>query len=144
LIAKFHAAACNSERLRVCYEAGYDGFWLARALGRAGITCSVLDPASLQGNRMARRVKTDRVDVLMLVRAIVAIDRGDRHVCSIVRVPIVEEEDARRSHRKRQRLVRERTAHVNRIKGLLFEQGIRGVEPARKRRRVDLFELRTG
>jgi len=74
-------------------------------------------------------VKTDRIDALALLRALIAIDRGDRHVCAVVRVPTLEEEDARRSHRERQRLVRERTAHINRIKGLLFGQGIRGVEP---------------
>ena len=79
----------------------------------------------------------------MLVRALVAVDRGDRHVCSIVRVPTIEEEDARRSHRERQRLIRERTAHINRIKGLFFGQGIRGIEPLRKRSRMNLSEIRT-
>ena len=107
-----------------------------------GVDYRVLDPASLQVNRRARRVKTDRIDVLMLVRAF-AIDRGDRHVCAIVNVPSIEEEDARRSHRERQRLIRERTAHINRIKGLLFGQGVRGVEPAR-RKRIDFSLLRTG
>jgi transposase len=106
------------------------------------IDCRVLDPASLQVNRRARRVKTDRIDVLMLVRALMAVDRGDRHVCSIVRVPSVEEEDARRSHRERQRLIRKRTAHINRIKGLLFAQGIRGVEP--RLRRSATFALKAG
>ena len=85
----------------MCYEAGYDGFWLARSLKAKQFECRVLDPASLQVNRRARRVKTDRIDVLMLVRALMAVDRGDRHVCSIVRVPSVAEEDARRSHRER-------------------------------------------
>ena len=61
-----------------------------------------------------------------------------------VRVPTVEEEDARRSHRERQRLIRERTAHINRIKGLLFGQGIRGVEPRLRRSRIDFSDLRTG
>jgi len=122
-------AAKNFGRILVCYEAGYDGFWLARLLTKVGIECRVLDPASLQVNRRARRVKTDRIDALALPRALIAIDRGDRHVCAVVRVPTLEEEDARRSHRERQRLVRERTAHINRIKGLLFGQGIRGVEP---------------
>ena len=79
----------------------------------------------------------------MLLRALVAIDRGDRHVCSVVCVPSIEEEDARRSHRERQRLIRERTAHINRIKGLLFAQGVRGVEPGRKRMRIDFTVLRT-
>jgi transposase len=144
LVMKLRAAARGGERLLVCYEAGYDGFWLARSLQAEGIECRVLDPASLQVNRRARRVKTDRIDVLMLIRALMAVDRGDRHVCAIVRVPSVEEEDARRSHRERQRLVRERTAHINRIKGLLFAQGIRGVEPSLRRTRIDFSALRTG
>ena len=144
LVMRLRMATRGGERLLVCYEAGYDGFWLARSLKMEKIDCRVLDPASLQVNRRARRVKTDRIDVLMLVRALIAVDRGDRHVCSIVRVPTVEEEDARRSHRERQRLIRERTAHINRIKGLLFGQGIRGVEPRLRRTRIDFSALRTG
>ena len=116
LVMRLRTATRGGERLLVCYEAGYDGFWLARSLKTEKIDCRVLDPASLQVNRRARRVKTDRIDVLMLVRALIAVDRGDRHVCSIVRVPTIEEEDARRSHPERQRLIRERTAHINRIK----------------------------
>ncbi|WP_257558121.1 transposase [Sphingobium sp. CFD-2] len=130
-------------RIVVCYEAGYDGFWLARRLTGSGIMCKVLDPASLQVNRRARRVKTDRLDALMLLRAVIAIDRGDNHVCAVVRVPDVEEEDARRSHRERQRLVRERPAHINRIKGLLFGQGIRGIEPKLRATRIDFGALVT-
>jgi hypothetical protein len=80
-------AASNDERLFVCYEAGYDGFWLARSLAAEGVDCRVLDPASLQVNRRARRVKTGRIDVLMLVWALITIDRGDGHVCAIVNVP---------------------------------------------------------
>ena len=144
LVMRLRTATPGGERLLVCYEAGYDGFWLARSLQTEKIDCRVLDPASLQVNRRARRVKTDRIDVLMLVRALIAVERGDRHVCSIVRVPTVEEEDARRSHRERQRLIRERTAHINRIKGLLFGQGIRGVEPRLRRSRIDFSDLRTG
>lgn len=116
LVTRLRRSAKDSEQLLVCYEAGYDGFWLARSLTLRGIDCRVLDPASLQVNRRARRAKTDRIDVLMLLRALIAIDRGDNHVAAIVRVPSVEEEDARRSHRERQRLIRERTAHINRIK----------------------------
>jgi transposase len=92
-----------------------------------GIECLVIDPGSLQVNRRGRRVKTDRVDVKMLLRTLIAWCRGERHVWSPVRIPSVEEEDLRRSHRERSRLVRERTAHINRIKGLLFGQGIRDV-----------------
>jgi transposase len=130
LIGRLRKAAGEKQRIVVCYEAGYDGFWLARSLAKIGIDCRVLDPASIQVNRRARRVKTDRIDSLALLRA-------------VVRVPTVEEEDARRSHRERQRLVRERTGHINRIKGLLFAQGIRGIEPKRRRTRIDFGKLTT-
>lgn len=143
LVARLRVAARENRRIVVCYEAGYDGFWLARALIKLGIECRVLDPASIQVDRRARRVKTDRIDVLALLRALIAIDRGERHVCAVVRVPTVEEEDARRSHRERQRLVRERTGHINRIKGLLFAQGIRGIEPKLRRTQIDFTALKT-
>src|SRR5271169_402896 len=143
LVGRLRVAARNNRRILVCYEAGYDGFWLARALAKIGIECRVLDPASIQVNRRARRVKTDRIDVLALLRALIATDRGERHVCAIVRVPSVEEEDARRSHRERQRLVRERTGHINRIKGLLFAQGIRDIKPKLRRTRIDFASLET-
>ena len=143
LVSRLRVASRNNRRIVVCYEAGYDGFWLARALAKIGIECRVLDPASIQVNRRARRVKTDRIDVLALLRALIATDRGERHVCAIVRVPSVEEEDARRSHRERQRLVRERTGHINRIKGLLFAQGIRGIKPKLRRTRIDFADLET-
>lgn len=58
-------------------------------------------------------------------------------------MPSVEEEDACRSHRERQRLIRERTAHINRIKRLLFAQGIRGIDPSLRSRRIDFAALRT-
>ena len=111
----------------LCYEAGYDGFWLARLLEQRGIECLVMEPASLQVNRRARRVKTDRIGVERILHTLIAWYRGERHVCSMVVIPNVEEEDLRRSHRERDRLIRERTAHINRIKGLLFGQGIRGI-----------------
>ena len=133
----------GGERTVVCFEAGHDGFWLARFLQAEGFDVRVLDPASLQVNRRARRVKTDRIDALAMLRALAALDRGERHVCAQVRIPSIEEEDARRSHRERDRLIHERTAHVNRIKGLLFAQGIRNVEPRLRRTRVDFTQLRT-
>ena len=117
----------QAPKLVLCYEAGYDGFWLARLLKQRNIDCRVMDPASLQVDRRARSVKTDRVDVEKLLQALIAWCRGERHICSMVVIPSVEEEDLRRSHRERDRLVREQTAHINRIKGLLFGQGIRGI-----------------
>ena len=134
LIAKLDAArdrvakvTGQAPTVTLCYEAGYDGFWLARFLEQRGIECLVMEPASLQVNRRARRVKTDRIDVESILHTLIAWCRGERHVCSMVVVPSVEEEDLRRSHRERDRLIRERTAHINRIKGLLFGQGIRGI-----------------
>jgi transposase len=109
----------------LCYEVGYDAFWLARFLMANGIECLVIDPGSLEVKRRPRRVKTDRVDLKKLLRTLSAWRRGERHVWSVVRIPTIEEEDLRRSHRERRRLICERTAHNNRIKGLLFGQGIR-------------------
>jgi len=126
------------------FEAGYDGFWLQRRLERAGIACRVMDPASLKVDRRARRVKTDRVDAESLLRALQAWRRGDRHACSFVRVPSVEEEDARRPHRELARLTKERVGHVNRIKGLLALHGVRDYRRLRRDRREALEALRTG
>ncbi len=128
----------------VCYEAGYDGFWLARFLGQRGIECLVMEPASLQVNRRARRVKTDRIDVESILHTLIAWCRGERHVCSMVVMPSVEEEDLRRCHRERDRLVRERTAHINRIKGLLFGQGIRGINVKSRYKTLTPAALVTG
>ena len=130
--------------ITLCYEVGYDAFWLARFLMGRGIECLVIDPGSLQVNRRGRRVKTDRVDVKMLLRTLIAWCRGERHVWSLVRIPSIDEEDLRRSHRERGRLVRERTAHINRIKGLLFGQGIRGINVKSKYKTLAADNLVTG
>ena len=102
-----------------CYEAGYDGFWLHRLLEAHGIRNYVIDPASLQVDRRARRAKTDHVDVERLLRSLMAYLRGEPKVWSVVCVPSVAEEDDRRLNRERGRLINERIQHVNRIKGLL-------------------------
>jgi transposase len=126
-----------------CYEAGYDGFWLHRVLVAAGIINHVIDPASLQVNRRARRAKTDRIDVLGMLRALMAFQRGEEQVFSVLQVPSIEGEDARRVHRERERLIKERIQHVNRIKGLLATQGIYDFEPLRRNRRVRFEALKT-
>jgi len=122
-----------------CYEAGYDGFWLHRVLAEAGTINHVIDPASLQVNRRARRAKTDRIDAMGMLRALMAFHRGEDQVFSTVQVPSIEKEDARRIHRERERLIKERIQHVNRIKGLLATQGIYDYEPLR-RHRLERFE----
>ena len=127
-----------------CYEAGYDGFWLHRFLVANDVQNHVMDPASIHVDRRARRAKTDRLDAETMVRVLMAYCRGERKVFSLVRVPDVEDEDARRSHRERERLVRERVAHVNRIKGVLASQGVHGFEPVRKNWEQQLAAVKTG
>ena len=115
-----------------CYEAGYDGFWLHRRLLAAGIENVVIEPASLTVERRARRAKTDRIDGEKMLRALMAYRRGEPRVMSVVRVPSVEQEDARRGTRERERLIKERTGHINRIKALLRTLGIAAGEPGRE------------
>jgi transposase len=127
-----------------CYEAGRDGFWLDRLLSEHAICNHVIDAASIHVSRRARRAKTDRLDAETLVRVLMAYCRGERKACSMVRVPSVEEEDAKRQTRERDRLVTARTGHVNRIKGLLMMQGIRNINPMRSDFPVRLSSARTG
>jgi transposase len=108
-----------SPKVVSCYEAGYDGFWLHRLLMAAGITNYVFDPSSIAVDQRARRAKTDRIDGELLLRTLMAHLRGEPRVVRIVRVPGVEQEDARRASRERDRLVKEQTGHTNRIKALL-------------------------
>jgi transposase len=138
-----HAKRAGHElKIVVCCEAGYDGFWLWRVLQDHGVTCHIVDAASLEVSRRRRRPKTDRIDAAKLVRALIAWYRGEREVCSMVRVPTREDEDLRRSHRERSRLIGEQTAHINRIKGLLFAYGIRDLK--RRCDRLVLDDLKTG
>lgn len=129
----------------VIQEAGLDGYWIHRALSNESwIESHIVDAASVAVSRKRRRAKTDRIDGEMLIRTLLAYKRGDPRVCSMLRVPAAEDEDRRRICRERKMLVRERTKHINRIKGLLFTQGIRGYEPARRDCRQRLEELQTG
>ena len=116
-------------------EAGLDGFWVHRALIADGIESWVVDPASIATSRRRRCAKTDKIDGEALVRALLAYKRGEPRVCAMVRAPTPEEEDRRRIGRERKTLVSERTEHVNRIKGLLYSQGVSGYEPLRRDRR---------
>lgn len=125
-------------------EAGLDGYWLHRVLAGEGVESHVVDPASVAVSRRCRRAKTDRIDGEALLRTLLAYKRGEPRVCSMVRVPSPEQEDMRRLSRERRTLVGERLTHVNRIKGLLASQGIRGYQPLRRDRRVRLEALQTG
>jgi len=126
-----------------CYEAGYAGFWLHRLLEAHSVRNYVIDPASLQVDRRARRAKTDHVDVERLLRSLMAYLREEPKVWSVVRVPSVAEEDDRRLHRERGRLINERIQHVNRIKGLLAIHGIYDYRPLRRDRMQQLERFRT-
>jgi transposase len=126
-----------------CFEAGRDGFWLHRLLTAHGAIAYVLEPTSILVNRRARRAKTDRLDAEGMLRVLAAWLGGDRQVCSIVRVPTPEDEDAKRPHREREHLVQERQRLENRMEALLFTQGIRG-RPSLRSWERDVAKLRTG
>src|SRR5271163_2190771 len=128
----------------VIQEAGLDGFWIHRVLQSEGIESHIVDAASIATSRRRRRAKTDRIDGEALIRALLAYKRGEPRVCAMVRTPTPEEEDRRRLCSERKTLTNERVQHVNRIKGLLFCQGISDYEPLRRNRRQRLDELKTG
>jgi transposase len=145
LLAKARGRVAGPVRVVSAYEAGFDGFWLHRWLVEAeGVDNRVLDPASIQVNRRARRAKTDKLDLAQLMRVLAALERGEPKVCSVARVPTVEDEDGRRLTRERDRLIKERIGHTNRIKGLLFGQGVRDLEPLHRSFLKALEEARTG
>ena len=144
LQSKAHARTARRFPLIVIQEAGLDGFWIHRVLEAEGIESHVVDPASIAVSRRKRRVKTDRIDGETLIRALLAYKRGEPRVCAMVKAPAPEEEDRRRVSRERKSLANERVRHTNRIKGLLFGQGVRGYEPHRRDRRQRLDKLTTG
>lgn len=113
----------TSIQVVVVYEAGQDGFWLQRALRERALEVLVIDPASLLMERRKRRAKTDRLDALRLVEALLAWLRGDRQRFQVVRAPSPEDEDRRHWGRERQQLQREQQQHRNRIEKLLATMG---------------------
>ena len=141
---KSFARTGRSFPIIVIQEAGLDGFWIHRVLQNEGIESHVVDPASIATPRRRRRAKTDRIDGETLLRALLAYKRGEPRVCAMVKAPTPEEEDRRRLCRERKALIAERVEHVNRIKGLLFCQGVSGYEPLRRDRRQRMGELKTG
>ena len=113
-------------RVEACYEAGRDGFWIQRMLVEGGVNCVVVDAASIEVNRRARRTKTDAVDARKLLGMLIRYQvQGERKLWSVLRVPTEEEEAQRRMHRGMGRLKHERTGHLCRIKSLLITLGIR-------------------
>ena len=131
------------KRVAIAYEAGRDGFWLARWLRARNIEAYVIHPASIAVSREHRRAKTDRLDTELLMRAFLGWLRGERRHCSIVAIPTVAEEDARRPNRERENLVTERTRIVNRMKATLTRFGIRNFKPTLRKAAEKLDNLRT-
>lgn len=110
--------------VRSCYEAGRDGFWLHRYLSSIGVENLVVDSASIEVSRRARRAKSDRLDGEKLLALLMRYHAGERRAWRVVRVPTMTEEDARQLHRELDQLKHERTARINRLKGLLASQGL--------------------
>jgi transposase len=131
------------DRMIVAYEAGRDGFWLARWLEARNIETHVIHASSVAVSREHRRSKTDRLDAAMLMRVFLGWLRGERGHCSMVAIPTLAEEDARRPSREREKLVGEKTRIINTIKAAMQRLGIRRFNPVLKRADKDLEALVT-
>jgi transposase len=127
----------------VAYEAGRDGFWLARWLQERDVEACVIHPASVAVSREHRRAKTDRLDTELLMRAFLGWLRGEKRHCSMVAIPTAEEEDAKRPNRERGNLVTDQTRIVNQIKAILARYGIRTFRPTLRKAAEKLDGLRT-
>src|SRR4051794_31341414 len=130
-------------RIAVAFEAGRDGFWLARWLRARGIEAYVIHPTSVAVSREHRRAKTDRLDTGLLKRVFLGWLRGEPDHCHMAAIPTLAEEDAKRPNREREGLVRERTRLVNRMKGCLVRFGVRTFKPTLRNAPDRLAALRT-
>ena len=130
-------------RITVAYEAGLDGFWLARWLRAQGIEAYVIHSSSVAVSREHRRAKTDRLDTGLLKRSFLGWLRGEANHCNMAAIPTLDEEDAKRPNRERQSLTGERTRIINRIKGSMTRLGIRGFKPTLRKAAERLEGLRT-
>jgi transposase len=131
------------ERIAVAFEAGRDGFWLARWLRARDIEAHVIHASSVAVSREHRRAKTDRLDTELLKRSFLGWLRGERDHCKMVAIPTIKDEDARRPNRERESLVGEQSRIVNRMKAALIRLGIRGFNPKLKKASERLDGLRT-
>jgi transposase len=141
--AEAEKAVQKIDRITVAFEAGRDGFWLARWLRARGIEAHVIHAASVAVAREHRRAKTDRLDTEHLKRAFLGWLRGERNHCKMCAIPTFAEEDAKRPHRERETLVGEHTTIINRVKGTLARLGIRSFNPKLKRAPERVQHLRT-
>jgi len=136
-------AGCRIERIVVAFEAGRDGFWLARWLKARSIEAQVIHAASVAVSREHRRAKTDRLDTELLKRSFLGWLRGERDHCKMVAIPTTKDEDAKRPNREHESLVGEQSRIVNRMKAALIRLGIRGFNPKLKKAAGRLADLRT-
>ena len=147
LLQRWHNEAAKAgravQRVVVAFEAGRDGFWLARWLRAHDVEAHVIHPTSIAVSREHRRAKTDRLDTELLKRAVLGWLRGERGHCSMAAVPTLEEEDAKRPTREHENLVGERTRVINRIKASLARLGVRGFKPMLRHAAERLGALRT-
>src|SRR3954447_22830479 len=141
--AEASQAGREINRIAVAFEAGRDGFWLARWLRAHGIEAHVIHPTSIAVSREHRRAKTHRLDPALLKRVFLGWLRGEPDHCHMAAIPTLEEEDARRPTREREGLVGERTRIVNRIKAALARLGVRGFKPTVRKALEHLDALRT-
>ena len=130
-------------RIRSCYEAGRDGFWLHRYLLSFGIENKVVDSSSIEVNRRKRRAKSDRIDARKLLTMLMRYHGGERLLWSVVHVPSMEDEEGRHLHRELEALNKERTMHRSRVKALLIQQGIAVKNPGSRTFLLDLDSFRT-
>lgn len=130
-------------RIAVAFEAGRDGFWLARWLRARGIEAFVIHPTSIPVKRDHRRAKTDRLDTALLMRAFLGWLRGEADHCSMAAIPTLEEEDRKRPNREHQNLSGEKTRIINRVKGALIRLGIRNFNANLRNAAERLKEVRT-
>jgi transposase len=136
-------AGRNIKRIVVAFEAGRDGFWLARWLRARDVEAYVIHPTSIAVSREHRRAKTDRLDTELLMRVFLGWLRGEKRHCSMVAIPTIEEEDARRPNRERQNLVIEQTRIINQIKAMFTRFGLRTLRPTMRKLAEGLEDLRT-
>ncbi len=137
------AAGKVIKRICVAYEAGRDGFWLARWLCERGIEAYVIHATSIPVSREHRRAKSDRIDLGLLKRSFLGWLRGERKHCSMVAIPSREEEDGKRLLRERDALTADQTRLVNRMKSLLVLHGISGFKLKLKKAEEQLSRLVT-
>ena len=130
-------------RIAVAFEAGRDGFWLARWLRAQGVDAHIIHASSVAVSREHRRAKTDRLDTELLKRAFLGWLRGERDHCKMAAIPTLSEEDAKRPSRERESLVGQQTRLINRMKATLVRLGIRGFNPKLKQAEQQLQALRT-